>query len=142
MELLPVAVRKPGYCGVCMLCESDRLELERLMARGRLPKGMLRKFGLSRWQAYKHRRHGPGHLSRPYYEREEWLRRRAQGQRLMPWWWKPGQSGNIRGRPVGIRETKPRMRPCGHAEAIRRERAERAEKWRLQQALAVHDGQD
>ncbi len=108
-----------------MLAPSDREALEALMARGRLPRGMARRYGLSRFQIYNHRHHPPGRITRPYFAPKEWQRRRERAERIKAWRWKPGQSGGGR-KPKGVPNKRPMRPSMGIKAAIKAERAERA----------------
>lgn len=113
--------------------------LERHVAEhGRLPRGVRRLYGISRWSWYRHKRGCKGRL--PWWRAKEYERRRANVWFLRRYAWQPGQSGNRQGRPVGAKDRHaPRRRPCGIAAAIRAERGERrelAERIRQQNAIA------
>ncbi len=97
-----------------------------MMRAGRLPWGSLRAFGVTKWQARHHR----GHLGRPalvYFVGPEYQRRRAEGQRLARWRWRPGQSGG--GSRKGFPDKRPRRPPSGIKAARDDERAERRAQW-------------
>lgn len=114
---------KPGICRVCQLPETDLRELlrwDRMPGRRKLPHGLLKRLGLNRWAWYRHA-HGKCHGRFPYWQPEEFERRRQQGRRQARFHWPVGVSGNVRGRPVGIHESKPRRQGLG----IRAWRAER-----------------
>ncbi len=131
-----------GYCTCCFLAASDAEELDRLMRAGRLPWGTLRKFGVSKDQAWYHRRHLGRQVKLVYYVPSEWERRKESARELKRWRWKPGVSGNIRGRPKGARDRKPRRKPNGIAAAIRSERQERAERLQLQRLALIAELSD
>lgn len=131
-----------GYCTCCWLAESDRRELEGLMAKGRLPCGTLRRFGVAKWQSLYHRQHLGRTIRLHYYAGEEWQRRKESARAIRRWQWKPGQSGNPAGRPKGAKDRKPRRRPQGIAAAIQAERQERAAKLERQRRAAIAEAED
>jgi hypothetical protein len=131
----PDSMFRPGICRACQLPSTDLRELESLRSRQRkLPHGMLARHSLSRWQWYRHfHKKCAGSVS-AYWKPEEFARRRQQGLRLQAYWWQPGQSGG--GNRKGSPDRRRRLRACGHAEALRLERAERAERLRRQRLAA------
>ncbi|MGH9473118.1 MAG: hypothetical protein ACRD13_09420 [Terriglobales bacterium] len=120
---------RPGYCAACWcLAPSDLEELNRWQAAGRVPRGGLRKLGISRWVAFRHRHHPPGRIALTYFRPGEHQRRRAEGQRLARWRWRPGQSGGGR-KAKGRPNRNPMRPPSGIAAGIHEERQERRAQW-------------
>lgn len=85
---------RPGFCSACFgLAPSDLAWLNELLVKGRLPWGTLRRVKLSKYVIYRHRRHLDRPSRFPYSSGGEGERRRAEGQRLAPWRWRPGECG-------------------------------------------------
>jgi hypothetical protein len=103
------------------------------MSEGPLPWGTLRSFRLNKFQAEYHRSH-LGRQTRLVYFHADWQRRKDSMIPLRRYWWKPGQSGNPKGRPKGAKDKRPRRKPNGIFEAIRQERQANAERWRQENA--------
>ncbi len=128
---------QPGICKVCQLAPCEREWFESLYAgRKRLPNGILRRAGVNRRGWYRHR-HGLCRGRVPYWQPGEWQRRKQSAKMIRRWQWRPGVSGNIRGRPKGAKDKRPRRKPNGIFAAIRAEREERAEQFRRQKLAAM-----
>lgn len=89
-----------GACKCCWLPTDDLALLESLAKpkpgrrHGRLPNGLLRRFGVSRRMWCRHAR-GKCAGRFPYHVGPESERRRREGERLWRWRWKPGESGRV-----------------------------------------------
>ena len=113
---------RPGYCTACLLAETDAAAFNGLLRAGRLPPGTLRRYDLSKHQAYRHRRHLDRLGWLVYYRPDEWQRRRGAAARLSRWRWPSGFCPNPAGRPRGAKDKRPRRRPDGIVAAIRADR--------------------
>jgi hypothetical protein len=135
MELTYADAMRHGACRVCWINDHDRRELEDYVAaHGHLPRGVRRRYGISRWSWFRHKRGCRGKF--PWY-REDWERRKANGWYLRLYQWKPGFCPNPCGRPRGSRDKLRRRAPQGIAAMIRAERGERRQGLERQRQEAI-----
>jgi hypothetical protein len=88
----------PQRCTVCS--HQHRERIERARARGRSLRWLARKYGLTKDAIHRRIRHSGWRI--PPFIMPTWMTGRVRGnpEKTKPYRWRPGQSGNLPGRPL------------------------------------------